>query len=227
MSYGVDRGSDVTYHTPWASATVAPAPRSSPLPLGFSGAGAKARTAAAMGEALGVDDTPLFAAASLLDRSTPVALGAEETPLFDEVPSYEGVRRADEERLVRTFRLLPIRWQEVLWFTQVEGISETETSVHMGLTAQETGIMADEALSGLRRAWVADDLGAGPVSPSCAVALWALCGPEGWRELRHIRTCESCSDVARRLEDVLVRSSQVLLSVALASMDKGSFDQAV
>lgn len=209
MSHGTDRGSEIVYHAPWGAGAV----------------GVRAPQVTA-------EDTPVFAAACLLDRSTPVGAVldldmVEDTPLFDAVPRYEQVRRADEDRLVRTFRSLPVRWQEVLWFTHVEGVTTTEASIYLGTDAEAAAGLADQAVVGLRRAWVADDLGAEEVPHACASALWALCGPDGWQAFPHVRNCERCLDVARRLEDVIVRASKVLLSVALGQVDQGSFARAV
>lgn len=174
-------------------------------------------------------DTPLFAAASVLDPAVPVEPDPafDDTPLFDAVPRYDEVRRDDEERLIRTFRSLPSRWQEVLWFTRVEDVSVTEASIHMGTDGVEAATLADQAFVGLRRAWVADDLGGESIPSECASALWALCGTDDTRGIAHARGCEPCSDVLRRLEDVMVRTSQVLMAVVLGETDKGEYARAV
>lgn len=155
-----------------------------------------------------------------------------DTPLFDETARHGAIPEDDAARTIRVVRALPERWQEVLWYTRVEGVSVTEASVHLGLTPEVTSALVVRALDGLSRAWVGDYIGAEPLPRSCASALWHVSlvgigqrrGPGAAARMesalgRHLALCARCQEAEARLAAVGDRLSAILLPIALEHLD--------
>ncbi|MEV4252867.1 sigma-70 family RNA polymerase sigma factor [Spirillospora sp. NPDC049652] len=71
------------------------------------------------------------------------------TPFVD--PALEGLERS---MIVRAFRSLPERWQDVLWHTEVEGEKPADVAPLLGLTANGVAALAYRAREGLRQAYL-------------------------------------------------------------------------
>lgn len=52
------------------------------------------------------------------------------------------------------FRSLPERWQEVLWYGEIEGLKPREIAVILGMNANAVAALAYRARDGFRRAWL-------------------------------------------------------------------------
>jgi RNA polymerase sigma factor (sigma-70 family) len=76
----------------------------------------------------------------------------------DDLTRYdEGVPYSDPalDRLERSyaaaaFRQLPARWRDVLWHTEIEGISPSEVAGMLGMTPNAVAVLAHRAREGLR-----------------------------------------------------------------------------
>lgn len=55
---------------------------------------------------------------------------------------------------VLAFRSLPERWQEVLWYGEIEGLKPREIAVILGMNANAVAALAYRARDGFRRAWL-------------------------------------------------------------------------
>lgn len=54
----------------------------------------------------------------------------------------------------RAFKTLPDRWQQVLWYTEVEGLAPRQIGVMLGMSANSVSALAVRAREGLQSAWV-------------------------------------------------------------------------
>src|SRR5690606_4592409 len=68
-----------------------------------------------------------------------------------EEPALEGFERSV---VARAYNSLPERWQAVLWYTEVEGLSAAEIAPLLGLTANGVAALSYRAREGLREAYL-------------------------------------------------------------------------
>jgi RNA polymerase sigma factor (sigma-70 family) len=61
--------------------------------------------------------------------------------------------QAEGELLARAFTMLPERWREVLWRTEVEGHRPASIAAQLGLSPNATAVLAHRARKGLRDAY--------------------------------------------------------------------------
>ena len=60
----------------------------------------------------------------------------------------------DRSTTAQAFRSLPTRWQEVLWYSEVEGMTPQQIAPLVGMSANSTAALAYRAREGLRQAWI-------------------------------------------------------------------------
>ncbi|MWA06866.1 sigma-70 family RNA polymerase sigma factor [Actinomadura sp. LD22] len=132
---------------------------------------------------------------------------------FDEGVPFEDPALADLERsmIVRAYRSLPDRWQEVLWHTEVEGTKPAEVAALLGLTANGAAALAYRAREGLRQAYLQMHLaGLGDRRRECRPTLerlgpfvrGALAARESRRIQRHLDGCAGCKALHAELADL-------------------------
>ncbi|GAA2129963.1 sigma-70 family RNA polymerase sigma factor [Actinomadura napierensis] len=132
---------------------------------------------------------------------------------FDEGAPFEDPAVAALERsmIVRAYRSLPERWQEVLWHTEVEGAKPSEVAPLLGLTANGAAALAYRAREGLRQAYLQMHMDALPdARRECRPALeklgsyvrGGLAGREARRVRRHLDGCADCKAVCAELAEV-------------------------
>lgn len=86
-------------------------------------------------------------------RHAAVETDAIET-LTDATTAEDAVQaRFDADAAASVFYSLPTRWQEVLWYTEIEKLRPREAAPHLGLTPNATAALAYRARAGLRRAY--------------------------------------------------------------------------
>lgn len=127
----------------------------------------------------------------------------------------------DKSLTVQAFRSLPTRWQEALWYSEVEQMSSQEIGPLLGMTANAVSALTYRAREGLRQAWIQAHLSRAK-NPECATTIERLGsytrGMLGSREMKRVRdhlgTCASCSIVAEEARQVGSRLALVLLPLA-------------
>jgi len=124
----------------------------------------------------------------------------------------------------RVFSSLPVRWQEVLWYLEVEQLSAAEAAPLVGLNANSTVQLAFRAREGFRQAWIQEHLHGRPAGTrDCA---WVdrrvgryvrgkLASIERGRLERHTSACERCSTLIDEGRSVEGRAIFVLLPALL------------
>ncbi|BDZ49773.1 hypothetical protein GCM10025867_20140 [Frondihabitans sucicola] len=131
------------------------------------------------------------------------------------------------------FRSLPERWQTVLWYTEVEGLSPRQAGELMGLVPNAVSALSFRARAALREAWVQGHIDTARVTGSHREVLsklggWSL-GTLSQRDERlvgeHLQSCTRCRLVAEELDDVSRRLAVILLPLVLGGAAALAFRQ--
>lgn len=139
------------------------------------------------------DDLATFEAAGVAEESS-------------EAPALEGFERGV---VSQAYSSLPERWQAVLWYTEVEGLSAHEIAPILGLTANGVAALAYRAREGLRQAYLQQHLAA-PTSEACtlvnsklgAYVRGGLAKRETLLVESHLEECRTCRALVLELGDV-------------------------
>lgn len=125
---------------------------------------------------------------------------------------------ADFERSVTldAFHSLPVRWQEVLWYSEVDGLKVGTIGTYLGIPANAVSALLLRAKRGLRDAWVSAHL-ATATSPDCATTIRELGAYTRRRASRrsaaaveaHLAGCASC----RSAHEEARHASSLILSL--------------
>lgn len=124
----------------------------------------------------------------------------------------------DQSLTVQAFRSLPTRWQEALWYSEVEQLSSQEIAPLLGMKANAVSALTFRAREGLRQAWIQAHL-LRTASTECGSIIHSLGAYArdslGVREKAkidaHLENCASCAIVAEEAKHVGSRLSLVLL----------------
>jgi RNA polymerase sigma factor (sigma-70 family) len=144
--------------------------------------------------------------------------GPQETPVEPQLMA-EVVESADDtevaiveaELIGRAFRSLPARWQDVLWATEVEGVTTAELAERLGTSNNATAALCLRAREGLRNAWLAEHIDRRAAEPECRWVLEHLSAytrhrlpqAQHQRVADHLDSCRSCRKAAARLDRVV------------------------
>jgi RNA polymerase sigma factor (sigma-70 family) len=165
-------------------------------------------------------------------RSAPVGEAIEDV-VGDGGAELASVRSFDDSATVRAFLSLPARWQEVLWYTEVEGLSRERTAAALGMNPNAVSALSFRAREALRTAWLQEhistrsdlDRGCGAITPLLgAYSRRGLSRRDRLRVEHHVNGCAHCTAVVGELSELLTpgRLALVLLPVALAGGGLGA-----
>lgn len=143
-------------------------------------------------------------------------LDSFEDPDTNEASSIEAL---DRSLSARAFRSLPTRWQEVLWYTEIEGMTPAEVAPLLGMKANSVSALAYRAREGLREAWIQahlrsvddDSEHAFTISRLGSYARGNLATRDTAKVEAHLDTCQRCTIVAAEAKEVGSRMALVLL----------------
>ncbi|WP_203137564.1 sigma-70 family RNA polymerase sigma factor [Microbacterium sp. JZ31] len=129
------------------------------------------------------------------------------------------------------FRSLPARWQEVLWYTEVERRGPADVAPLLGMKPVAVAQLAFRAREGLREAWIQAHLNAVDAGSECQWTIEHLgahtrgnLGARNRERLdRHLRACARCTIVASEAQEVGSRLALVLLPVTLGVSATASY----
>ncbi|WP_344291175.1 sigma-70 family RNA polymerase sigma factor, partial [Agromyces lapidis] len=127
----------------------------------------------------------------------------------------------DRSTTAQAFRSLPTRWQEVLWYSEVEGMTPQQVAPLVGMSANSTAALAYRAREGLRQAWIRAHL-KNSTEPECRWTIDRLGSytrgklrPRDTTKLEsHLDDCARCTIVAAEAREVGSRLALVLLPLA-------------
>ncbi|WP_179297599.1 sigma-70 family RNA polymerase sigma factor [Microbacterium sp. SZ1] len=147
---------------------------------------------------------------------------------LDTVADPDSTEQATNEALDRSltaqaFRSLPSRWQEVLWYTEIEQMKPAEAGPLLGMKAGAVSQLAFRAREGLREAWIQAHLRSAEPGSDCQWTIEHLGaysrGNLGVRDRKrldaHLEDCARCMIVAAEAKDVSTRLALVLLPLVL------------
>lgn len=129
----------------------------------------------------------------------------------------------DSGLTLQAFRTLPERWQEVLWFTEVDALSPAEIADRLEMSANSVAALAYRAREGLRQAWIQAHI---DTSAEGSEHQWVLSrvGKSARNALsvrnksrfdQHLAGCPACTVIADEAVDASRRFTSVLLPLAV------------
>ncbi|MFV0375509.1 sigma-70 family RNA polymerase sigma factor, partial [Microbacterium sp.] len=167
-------------------------------------------------------------------RNTAAGWGrAKRESAMDEletVPDPEAVAHTTDEALDRSltnraFRSLPTRWQEILWYTEIEQMKPAEIAPLLGMKPTAVAQLAFRAREGLREAWIQAHLRNAEPGSECqwtiehlgAYARNNLGRRDHTRATDHLSQCARCTIVASEATEVSHRLSLIVLPLAVGA----------
>ncbi|MBT1597182.1 sigma-70 family RNA polymerase sigma factor [Curtobacterium flaccumfaciens pv. flaccumfaciens] len=132
----------------------------------------------------------------------------------------------DSSLTLRAFRMLPERWQEVLWFTEVDALAPAEVAKRLGMSANGVAALAYRAREGLRQAWIQAHIDTSAADPAHK---WTLehvgknargaLSPRAKRRFdQHLEQCPACTVLADEAVDTSSRFTPALLPLAVGTL---------
>ncbi|MBB5633597.1 RNA polymerase sigma factor (sigma-70 family) [Cryobacterium mesophilum] len=148
----------------------------------------------------------------------------------DSVPDDPSTVALDTRLTARAFTSLPERWQSVLWYTEVEGMSPQDVAPILGLTANGVAALAYRAREGLRTAWLQAHVSLAGSTSDCKWVIsrlgenarHTLTPREQLRMDAHTAECDSCESIAREVDEVGSGIAVILLPLLLGATVGGS-----
>ena len=131
----------------------------------------------------------------------------------------------------QAFKSLPTRWQEVLWYTEIEQLKPAEVAPLLGMKAAAVSQLAFRAREGLREAWIQAHLRSVADGSDCqwtierlgAYARSNLGRRDRAKVEAHLAECARCAIVAAEARDVSNRLALVLLPLVLGAAGSASY----
>ncbi len=144
--------------------------------------------------------------------------------LEDPATSEQATAEALDRGLThQAFRSLPSRWQEVLWYSEIEGMKPAEIAPLLGMKPTAVAQLTFRAREGLREAWIQAHLRAVADDSDCAWTIARLgaysrnnIGRRDRARLEaHVATCARCAIVASEAHEVSGRLTFVLIPLTV------------
>src|SRR5690606_7123919 len=141
-------------------------------------------------------------------------------PASSEGAAYEEL---DRGLTAQAFRSPPSRWQEVLWYSEIEQMKPAAIAPLLGMSAGAVSQLAFRAREGLREAWIQAHLRSVGEDSECQWTIEHLgahargnLGVRAQQRVdRHLQECTRCMIVAAEADDVSSRLALVLLPLVL------------
>jgi RNA polymerase sigma factor (sigma-70 family) len=154
---------------------------------------------------------------------TDLPLDAAEDLPDDSLADHMSALDDDRSLAASAFRSLPSRWQEVLWYTEVEQMKPAEVAPLLGMSANNVAVLTGRAREGLRQAWItahvrSDNVPAEHkwfIERAAKYARNKL--PARQRRLvsEHLEACPNCRLAFEEIENASSRLALVLLPLVL------------
>lgn len=139
----------------------------------------------------------------------------------------------DRSLTAQAFRSLPVRWQEVLWYTEIEQMKPAEVAPLLGMKAGAVSQLAFRAREGLREAWIQVHVQSTSSDSEChwtiahlgAHSRGNLSTRDQKRMDAHLGECARCLIVAAEAKDVSSRLALVMLPLVLGVAGAAGYAQ--
>lgn len=173
-------------------------------------------------------------------RNTASAWGrARREASIDTLESFEDPASRDEETMAAldrsltatAFRSLPTRWQEVLWYCEVEQMTPQQVAPLLAMKPNAVAALAYRAREGLRQAWIQAHIAAVPEDSEHRWTIERIGsytrGSLGKRDTSkieaHLDACARCTIVAAEAKEVGSRIALVLLPLAAGTVGASGY----
>ena len=141
----------------------------------------------------------------------------------------------DSALMLQAFRKLPSRWQEVLWFTEVDGLQPAAVAERMGVKANAVAALAYRAREGLRQAWIQAHINSTATGSEHRWVLehvgqharGALTGRKQTRFRAHLEQCPNCAVITAEAVEASRSFTNALLPVAVGIVGIATLSQAL
>ncbi|MFF1574585.1 sigma-70 family RNA polymerase sigma factor [Leifsonia sp. NPDC058292] len=135
----------------------------------------------------------------------------------------EVLQKLDRGLTAQAFRSLPERWQEALWYSEIEQLSRKDMAQIFGISSAAVGVLTFRAREGLRQAWVQAHLTSEDLPAECrwtvehlgAHARDALGSADEKRLKLHLAECARCTIIASDAHNVGKWLSFVILPLII------------
>ncbi|MEV7692840.1 sigma-70 family RNA polymerase sigma factor [Microbacterium sp. NPDC089189] len=135
---------------------------------------------------------------------------------------HEALSALENSAAAVAFRSLPTRWQEALWFSEVDGLKPRQFAPLLGLAPNAASALVVRARRGFRDAWIGTQLRTAG-SDECRTTIGLLGshtrGALSRRDARtvdaHLDTCDGCAIAWAEARDVASRLALVLLPIVV------------
>ena len=130
----------------------------------------------------------------------------------------------DRQFVFEVFRALPQRWQEALWYKDVEDLPVQQFATFLGMSENATSALLTRAREGFRQAWLAATVArAGELPSECRWTLEKIPQYVRGKATRaavgrieaHLDTCDDCTAAAAEARETQRRLFALLLPVML------------
>ncbi|MCW4457687.1 sigma-70 family RNA polymerase sigma factor [Microbacterium sp. MPKO10] len=152
---------------------------------------------------------------------------------FEDPSTSEAATEAALDRglTATAFRSLPTRWQEVLWYSEVEQMTPAEVGPLLGMKANSVAALAYRAREGLRQAWIQAHINAAAEGSDCRWTLErmgsytrsALGKRDTVRFDNHLDECAKCTIVLAEAKAVGSRIALVLLPLTIGATGASAY----
>lgn len=145
---------------------------------------------------------------------------SQDNQIHDQLDDYShaDVFQADDHQdaiaekmvTVRAFRTLPTRWQEVLWFRDVEDLSVNQVAKIVGMSPNAVTQLIARAREGMKQAWIQAQLTASNSTSECAWLIvrmskysrGKLTASEKIRADAHLVECNKCPIILEEADHI-------------------------
>ncbi|QPZ39255.1 sigma-70 family RNA polymerase sigma factor [Paramicrobacterium chengjingii] len=129
------------------------------------------------------------------------------------------------------YRSLPTRWQEVLWYSEVEQMTPAEIGPLLGMKANSVAALTYRAREGLRQAWIQAHINSVAEGSECrwtlermgSYARSALGKRDTMRFDNHLDECAKCTIVVAEAKAVGSRIALVLLPLTIGATGASAY----
>jgi RNA polymerase sigma factor (sigma-70 family) len=158
-------------------------------------------------------------------RAKQKEIGHEDFDVFLGSDSAEELTLQELERTTtsRAFKSLPTRYQEALWYAEVEHIPRAEIATILGMNANAVSQLTFRARDALRTAWLQEHINTEHLEPECAAVAGLVAGyvreTINRRQRKqvddHARECAGCLLVIDEVSHLAERLTFVILPLAV------------
>ena len=142
----------------------------------------------------------------------------EEIAGFNEVGPWND-NAFDLNAAAEAFKTLPTRWQQVLWYLEVEGLAPREVAAMLGMSANSVSALGVRAREGLQSAWVEAHVNMQVADMQCKTTLenlqrfqrGKLTAKLSRDVAAHLDVCDTCQSTSAEFSSL---NTQLALSLA-------------